>query len=331
LAHAPSLGPTAAPKVLQSRTVAHSDLSYLPADADAVIGLNFAQARSSALWQQYVAPKLEHDDGIRKFAQLCGFDPLASLATVSIGIKGIGGDKATGTFVIHGFEKAKSMSCFDRAGIAQTEHDGSEVTIDGDVVLFTNAAHSFNSAFTFIDDTTALVVVGPQAATAQGVHQIAAGGSTLATQGAVASSLQYVDTDDSLWLVLADSSPLMAMINLGLARYAPVMLGTTYISLNATTTLALDAGVKLASPAAVASLVSTIQAKISEAGASSMLKQLFDQLDVSADGSDLIISLAMTGDQLVHLFESRTAHASATVDPATHEASAGLSVDVGSR
>jgi hypothetical protein len=62
-----------------------------------------------------------------------------------------------------------------------------------------------------------------------------------------------------------------------------------------------------------------------------MLKQLFDQLDVSADGSDLIISLAMTGDQLVHLFASNAAHTNAGVDPTTHEASVGLSVDVGSR
>ena len=43
LAHALALGPTAAPQQIQSRSVAESDLGLLPADSDAVIGINVAQ------------------------------------------------------------------------------------------------------------------------------------------------------------------------------------------------------------------------------------------------------------------------------------------------
>ncbi|HSD88668.1 MAG TPA: RNA polymerase sigma factor, partial [Kofleriaceae bacterium] len=158
LAHPPSLGPTAAPRAIHSRSVAEADLALLPADADAVIGLNFAQVSHSALWKQYIAPQLAGVDGIRQFEALCGFDPLASLGSVSIGLKGLGqDDNTTGVVVVHGFEKAKAMSCFDQKGVPEAEKDGSKVTIDGDVVLITDATTHEHGAFTFINNTTALI------------------------------------------------------------------------------------------------------------------------------------------------------------------------------
>jgi RNA polymerase sigma factor (sigma-70 family) len=306
LAHAPTLGPTASPPAIMSRSVAAADLGFLPADADAVIGVNFAQVQRSALWQRFVAPKLQTVDGIRKFESLCGFDPLASLGSITIGFKGLD-DNSSGTIVIHGFDKTKAMSCFDREGLADAEQDGSKVTIDGDVVLITGATNGQHAAFTFADTTTALIVFGPEAATKQGVEHIAAGGGTLATSGAFTETLQYINTDDSLWLMLAESSPLIGTVNSAMAPYTSIRLATTYVSVNVSDTLALDAGLRLGSPETVAKLVAAIQSRIGEMDASSRLSRSFDQLDVTADGSDLIISLAMSGDQLVKLFSSVSA------------------------
>jgi len=316
LAHAPSLGPTAAPRVLASRSMAESDLTLLPGDSDAVIGVNFAQLRQSALWQRFIAPQLKDVAGIHEFEALCGFDPLASLTSISLGIKGLGGDDSvTGTLVIHGFEKAKAMSCFDEQGLPEAEKDGSKVTIDGDVLMITSAGGNDHAALTFVDNTTALIVLGPDAATKQGVERIAAGNGTLPASTAFADTLQNINTDDSLWLILSDRSPLVKLANTAIAQYTAVQLGTTYVSLQVTDTLALDAGFRLGSPETVARLVSAIQARMAGPGPSTTVAQSLDQLDVMADGPDLIVSLAATGDQLAQLLASMTTQRDVSVTP----------------
>jgi RNA polymerase sigma factor (sigma-70 family) len=300
LAHAPTLGPTAAPRAIHSRSVAEADLGLLPADSDAVIGLNFAQIRGSALWQRFVAPMLAGNEELQKFQAQCGFDLLASLGSVSIGLKNLGSDDdVSGVIVIHGFEKAKSMSCFDKARLAASDDTDSHLTIDGDVILIGGPGNYEHAAFTFTDATTALVVLGPAAATRQSVEQVAAGGGTLATTSAFAETLQYVNTDDSLWMMFSDSSPIVKNANVQVAKYTPIQVGTTYIALNVTDSLALDAGFRLGSPATVANLVSTIQAHLDDGPVKDFVTQYFDQLDVTADGSDLIVSLAISGDQLI--------------------------------
>jgi RNA polymerase sigma factor (sigma-70 family) len=304
LAHAPTLGPTNAPRAIASRSAAAADLALLPADSDAVIGVNFAQMRQSALWQRFVAPMLTNADGIREFEALCGFDPLASLSSITIGVKGLG-DEATssGVIIIHGFERTKAMSCFDSRGVTEAEKEGAKVTIDGDVVLLSGPGTDGNVAFTFIDNTTALIVLGPAAATKQGVEQVAAGHDGVQTSAVFATALQAINTDDSLWLMLAESSQLVSEINTAMQPYTPIRLGTAYLSLNVTDTLALDAGLRLGSPETVGKLVELIQTRMKDPDLAE-LTRFFDQLDVMADGSDMIVSLAMSGDQIMQLVGS---------------------------
>ena len=306
LAHAPSLGLTAAPRAIQSRNVAQADLALLPADSDAVIGINFAKVRGSALWQRYIAPKLAGAGNMHELDSLCGFDPLTSLGSISLGLKGIGaGDhNTTGVIVVHGFDKTKAMSCFDRRGVGEAEKDGSKVTIDGDVVLITDANDREHLAFTFIDTTTALVVIGADAKTKQGVERIATGNSGLQTSSTFAESLQAINTDDSLWMVLADGSSIMKVINGAIEPITSIKVGTAYVSVDVTDTLALDTGLRLGSPETAAKLVSTIQAKMAENPAAHAFTRYFDQLDVVADGSDLIVSFAMSADQIAQLISS---------------------------
>jgi hypothetical protein len=84
-----------------------------------------------------------------------------------------------------------------------------------------------------------------------------------------------------------------------------------YVSLHVSDTLALDAGLRLGSPETVARLVTAIQARMADLDTRAKVGRSFDQLDVTADGPDLIISLAATGDQLVQLFGSMQSTVSA--------------------
>jgi hypothetical protein len=316
LAHAPSLGPSSAPVAIRSRSVAEADLAYLPADSDTVIGVNFAQLRKSALWQRYLAPSLDDASGVREIEALCGFDPVESLGSLSLGLKGLGKDgTVSGVILVHGFERTKARSCFDTKAIPNAERNGTKITIVDDVVLLSmpETNKSPHVAFTFIDATTALIVIGPDATTKEGVQRIAAGTGELHTSSRFAETLQVVNTDASLWLMLAGDSPVMQEINVDAAPYTGVKLGTVYLSMNVTDSLALDAGVQLGSPEVVAKLMSKIQAELAKLEATAKLdaaelRRRFLQLDIAADGSDLIVSIAMSGEQIMQLIGAIAMH-----------------------
>jgi RNA polymerase sigma factor (sigma-70 family) len=302
LAHAPTLGPTSAPRAIASRSVAEADLAILPADSEAVIGVNFAQLSRSALWKTWVAPMVANNDGFREIEQLCGFNPMTSLGSISLGLKGLGdNDTVSGVIIIHGFERAKSMSCFDSQGVAEAEKAGTKVTIDNGVVLMASTDGPDHVAFTFIDNTTALVVIGPDAASKESVQRIAAGNGGVHNSTVFASAIQSINTDDSIWLMVAEGSSFLDNLNTEIAQYTTTKLGTMYLSLNVTDSLALDAGLRLGSPAAVATVVAEIEKKMSATELAQTIRGTFDQLDVLADGNDLILSVSMSGPQIVSL------------------------------
>jgi RNA polymerase sigma factor (sigma-70 family) len=317
LAHALALGPTSAPREIPSRSIAESDLALLPADSEAVIGLNFAQLQHSALWQQYVALRMETDE-LRQFAAECGFDPVASLGAITVGLRGLSGDSPTGTLVLHGFDKAKVLACFEDKASPKLEQGGVHVAVDNGVVMIESPDHTQHAAFTFTDASTAVVVLGPEAATREGIEHVLAGDHSLRGSTELAAALQNVNTDASLWAVLSDSSPLIGTANGSLAPYTSQKLGTVYLSLDVTDSLAFDAGVHLGSPADVAAAVATITSKIEAVDPTKTLRGYFDQLDVFADGSDLIVSVSLAGDQLPMLGTAialqATMTASASVD-----------------
>jgi len=99
--------------------------------------------------------------------------------------------------------------------------------------------------------------------------------------------------------MLSDASPLVGTANGAISPYTQQKLGTVYFSLDVTDALSLDAGVHLGSAADVARAVATITSKIDAVDPNKTLRGYFDQLDVFADGSDLIFSIAIAGDQLI--------------------------------
>lgn len=302
LAHEPALGPTAAPRQIASRSAAEADLAYVPADAEAVIGFNFTQLQHSALWQQFVAKDLLDSAEMKEFVADCGFDPLASLSHVTVGVKGLGaGGAVSGTVVVHGFAKAKAMACFTTRAVPEIDKAGPHVTVDRGVALIDSPDRTSHAGFTFLDDSTALVVFGPAAETRQGILDIASGAHGLRGTPGFSDALSDVNTDASMWAMLSDASELVGTVNGAISPYTQQKLGTVYFSLDVTDALALDAGVHLGSPAAVARAVATITSQIDAFDPNKTLRQYFDQLDVFADGSDLIFSVAIAGNQLLPL------------------------------
>jgi hypothetical protein len=266
------------------------DLSLLPVDSEAVIGINFAQVQQSALWKQFVAPKLASSDlsGIQKFKALCGFDPLESLKSVAVGLKGLGGASPEGAIVVHGFDRQKSMACFDKDGVKDVEKDGSKVTIDGDVVMITDKSGK-KIGFTFVNDTTALAVLGPNAETKDGIKKVAAGGGALKTSAAFVEMFNKISSGDSVWLVMNGSSPVFQK-----AAAMGMKFKALFGSVNVTDGVTVDLRFRFNTPDEAAQLVTMTKGQTNNA----QVKAMFDKFEVSSDGADAKFAIAMSADKL---------------------------------
>jgi hypothetical protein len=264
------------------------DLSLLPLDSELVLGINVAQVQQSQLWKQFVEPKIMAGDTMKKvgeFKAKCGFDPMTAVRSVSIGFKGLSGDKPDGVVVIHGVDKAKVWPCLDSMK-AEMATDGTEYTRDGDVGLFKSSKGAPPLAMTFVNDSTALAVIGSQATTA-GVKAAAAGGSTLKSSAPFLELYNKVNANNSVWGLMNGNSKLFdKMSSVGVKPKA--MFG----SLNVTDGLNLDLRLRLESPDAAAQLTTMSKSQMQQAAT------MFDQIDVASDGSDVKYTVVLSNQKL---------------------------------
>ena len=267
------------------------DLSLLPADSEMVLGLNFAQLQQSALWKQY-SPKLMEKaaSGLAEFKAACGFDPIEQIKSVSIGMKGVDqGKTPDGAIVIHGLDKGKSMACLEKAK-AEAAKKGSDITIDGEVFTVKDKGGQL-TAWTFVGGDTLLGVLGPSASK-DTVLAAAKGTSALKSSQTFVELYQKINTKESLWFLINGNAPFMAK-----AASAGVKPKAVFGSLNVTDGLSLDMRIRFATPDEATQLVNMMKGQTNNA----QVKQMFDKLDVVADGADAKIGVAMSQEKLKNL------------------------------
>ena len=229
-----------------------------------------------------------------QFKATCGFDPIEQVKSVSVGVKGIdpggGGKKAEGVIVIHGLDKTKALACVDKAK-AEAAKKGTEITRDGDV--FTIKEKGDVSAWTFVNNDTAVGVIGPSASK-DTVLAAVKGGSTLKTSQTFVEMYSKINTKESLWLLINGNAPFMAKA--ASAGFKPkAMFG----SLNVTDGLTVDFRIRVATPDEATQLVNMMKGQTSNP----QMKQMFDKLEVTADGPDAKIAVAMSQEKLKNLVQ----------------------------
>ncbi len=265
-----------------------SDLSLLPVDSEMVIGLNFAQLQTSALWKQF-SPKLmdKMSGNLADFKALCGFDPMESFKSMAIGMKNVGGTGTPdGAMVIHGPDKAKMLACIDKSK-AKAAEKGTEMTVDGDVVLVKNKDGT-TAAITFVNDTTMLATIGSKG-TKDGVLEAAKGASALKSSATFVDMYSKINTGDSLWMLINGNSPALAK-----AGAMGVKPKAVFGSLNVTDGLTVDVRIRMGTPEEAKSFVGMAQGQINNP----QVKQMFDALDVTNDVNDARISVKMSAAKL---------------------------------
>ena len=273
------------------------DLALLPKDSEIVVGVNFAQIQGSGLWKENIANKIKDAPGVDKFKALCGFDPFESLKSMAIGVKNIPTDKnadpkaISAVVVIHGYDKTKAMACFDKDGIAEVEKDGSKVKMEGDTALITDKS-GVQMGFTFVNDNTALAVVGSDAASKDSIKKVASGDSALKSSKAFVEMYNKIDSTQSIWAVVNAEGPSLskAMGQMGSMIHPKRIFG----SLNITDGLSLDLRVRVNSPDEAQSLVSLGKGQVDQV----KKMGIADKVELTADGADLKVSFAMSHEKL---------------------------------
>jgi hypothetical protein len=267
--------------------VAVDDLTLLPLDSELVLGINFAQVQQSALWKQFVEPKMMGPEAQAKLAEFkakCDIDPMASFKTVSVGLKGLGGSKPDGIIVAHGIDKTKAFACLDKMH-DEIIKDGGEVTRDGDVVLAKGKTGD-QVAMMFVNDNTGIMALGEKA-NAAGIKAAAQATSTLKASPQFVDMYGKVKTSDSLWFLLNGNSKVFEKVAaMGIKPKA------VFGSLNVTDGLSLDMRMRMETPDAATQLANMGKAQLQQAA------KMFDQIDVNADGSDVKFTVVLSNQKL---------------------------------
>jgi hypothetical protein len=279
---------TATPSVVNQ--AGGDDLSLLPADSEMVMGLNFAQLQQSALWKQF-SPKLmdKMASGLAEFKAACGFDPLDAVKSVSLGMKGLGGNTPDGAVVVHGLDKAKTTACVDKMKV-EAAKKGTEITVDGDVFTVKDKSGS-TTVMSFVNSDTLLGVVGPNASK-DTLLAAAKGGSTLKSSQTFVDMYSKINTKDSMWLLINGNAPFMAK-----AAQAGVKPKAVFGSINVTDGLTVDMRIRLGTAEEATNLVNMAKGQTNNP----QVKAMFDKLDVTADGADAKIAIAMSNAKLQQL------------------------------
>lgn len=264
------------------------DLSLLPVDSEMVIGLNIAQLQQSALWKQFSPKIMDKVAGnLAEFKADCGFDPLDAVKSIAIGMKNMGGGgEPDGAIVIHGPDKAKILACVDKEK-DKAKAKGTEMSVDGDVVLMKDKTGA-TSAFTFVNDSTMLGVIGSKG-NAAGVKEAAKGGSALKSSQTFVDMYSKINTQDSLWMLINGNSPALAKAS-GMGIKPKAVFG----SINLTDGLTVDFRVRMSTPDEAKSLVGMMQGQVGNP----QVKQMFDTLDITGDGADAKVSVKMSAQKL---------------------------------
>ena len=269
------------------------DLSLLPVDSEAVMGINFSQLQSSALWKKFVEPQMMKGDFPSKLAQFktkCGFDPMAAIKSLAIGMKGVGGDNPDGVVVVHGAGKKESLDCFEKMK-DEAAKSGDEIKRDGDVVLV-KSKKGETVAITFVNDTTAVAVVGPNA-NKDGVLKAAQGGSALKSSPAFVEMYGKINTQASLWMLVNGNAKVFDK-----AAQMGVKPKAVFGSVNVTDGLSVDMRMRLESADQATQMANTFRGQLQA------FQPMVDKMDVGAEGADLKFSVAMSQQKLEALVKN---------------------------
>ena len=275
-------GNTAPPRAPDYTATVADPLGFLPLDAELVMGLDVDSLRGSPLWPP-LASRITSSAGaqLAAFQQMCGFDPMATVHRIRLGLKNIQAEKPEGVIVVNGLDRPALMGCLGKAG------NGAAV-IEGDFVTFdASKTGGPQAAFAFVDASTVVVTLGPTANKAQ-LKAVLAAGVPLRSSPTFTALLAQTDVEASLWGMMNSNSSIFDQLAAGIGTKPKAMFGSVRLGPGMT----MNMHMRLDSPTAAQQLSGMANSQMG------MARGFVTKLDVTTEASDVVIAVAMDDPQL---------------------------------
>jgi hypothetical protein len=266
----------------------NKDLDVIPVDSEIVLGVDLAQAQKSALFRELVLPRMTRSGDIQKVIETlktkCNIDPLTAATGLTAGLKGMDTRNPDAVAVLHGIEKAKALACLDQVK-EELAAEKVEVVKDGEVVSIKTGARG-DLAFTFTGDTTAVLVLGPQA-NKERVLEVAQGKSTLKTSKEFNEMYGRVQAGQTAWVVArADVGPAKNLEKLN------VKAKTIFGSANITDGLEINGRIRVESEEQAKNFADLAKSQ------AAMFSKMAEKLEIEPDKNDVRFTVVFTQPQL---------------------------------
>lgn len=270
---------------------AGSDLNVVPADSDFVLGIDLAKLRDSALFKEYGNKVMqEATKDIAEFKANCGFDPLETMKSVSMGIKMLSGDKGRGSVVFHSTApRDKLKACLEKSK-ADAEAKGNKMVIDGDIAFITPKNGDGHIAITWLGSDGVVALINDRPWTKDTVTQALAGKGSVKDSKAFSEAYKSIKKGQTLWFYVNGESE-MAQQAKGAGVDATAFLGSVDVS----DALSAEVRARLKSADAAAAAAKMAESQLGQ------VKMMVPNVSAKADGNDLKINVDLSNKELKSL------------------------------
>jgi hypothetical protein len=268
--------------------VAGDDLNVIPAESEVVAGINLASLRESAIFKELGQKALaQATSELSKFKAKCGFDPVDTIKSLTIGIKMLEGEKVRGSVIAHtSAPRDKLKACLEKSK-ADAEADGDTLKIEGDIAYLNSKKGTEFMALTFFGSDGVVALLNDSEWTKDKVTAALAGGGSIKSNKAFTEPFGAIKKGQTLWFYVNGESKAAAM-----AKASGLAATAFFGSVNLTDGLASDLRARMKTPAEATAAVEAFKGQMTQA------QMFFTKSEMKADGNDLRVIVELTGSQL---------------------------------
>jgi hypothetical protein len=279
----PVVAPVEAPVATDpyARTIG-DPLGFLPRDTEIVLHLDATALRRTPLWARLEPVVLDKALGpLEPLRSACGFDPLHQIERITAGVRRR--ESPEGVFVVVGLDRAQLMGCMMRIAKSAPQ----TLQIERNVVVMPRAEPR-PTAFTFVDAHTLVMVIGPGAKTADGVRTVLGAGSPLRANERMMAMFARITEPHHGWLIVDGEEKALATFS-ALGGVPAALLAVVDMPAGAS----MQAVLHMKVDAEATSVATMLRGQAQAVGT------MVDKLEITQDGVDVIVDLALTEAQLM--------------------------------
>jgi hypothetical protein len=266
---------------------AGDDLNVVPADSDVVMNIDLAKLRASGVYKEFGEKLLSKaTKEISEFKETCGFDPVETITSFSLGIKMLD-DKGRGSVVIHSSApKDKLKACLEKSK-AKAEAKGTTIKIEGDIAYMSSKDNDGFVALTFLGSDGVVALINDTEWTKEKVEAALKGGGSVKANKPVMDAIGALKKSQTMWFWVNGNAKFAKQ-----AEQMGMKAQAFFGSLNVTDGLSMDFRARMATADEAKATADALKGQMAQA------QMFFTKIESRADGNDFRVDAELTGSQL---------------------------------